>query len=129
MIKKQKNQDIVSGTWYYFTVDLNFKGFRAIRFKRYIDVNGDRMATVVEMENSYFSSSDLILLPYNRETDYFNIERTGICSVWTFDGSDLGDAESVDLQANWPHNILDKAAITPSIETAEKWTQYRTNEN
>jgi len=115
----------VSGTWYYFTVDLNFEGFRVIRFKRFIDVNADRMAIVVEMDNSYFLSNELILLPYDRKPDYFNIAPKDICSVWTFNGSDIGESETIDLKTNWPNNILDKAAITRSRETAEKWTQYK----
>jgi hypothetical protein len=45
-----------------------------------------------------------------------------ILSVWTFAASKIGDATTIDLKSDWPRNILDKAAITPSIERAKKST-------
>jgi hypothetical protein len=126
-IMRDKNKvSIEQGTWYYFTVDLSFKGFLPFRFLRYIDVNSDRMGALVELtESSHFSAKQLILLPYTREPDYFRVEPSGILSVWTFDGSNLGDAKTIDLESKWPHNILDKAAIAPSIKTADEWTKNK----
>jgi hypothetical protein len=117
---------IEQGIWYYFTVDLNFKGFLPFRFLRYIDVNGDRKGAVVEFtEGSYFSTEELILLPYTNEPDYFRVEPSGILPIWAFDGSNLEGRKTVDLAANWSHNILDKAAITPSVDTARSLTESR----
>jgi hypothetical protein len=123
---KEEQVSIEQGTWYYFTVDLNFKGFLPFRFLRYIDVNGDRNGAVVEFtEDSYFSTKELILLPSTRESDYFRVEPSGILTVWTFDASNLGDRKTVDLASGWSGNILDKAAVTPSMDTAIKWTKSR----
>jgi hypothetical protein len=114
---------IEEGTWYYFTVDLNFTGFASFKFVRYIDVNGDRKAAIVRfLDKDYFPSKDLLLLPYTRERDYFKAKPDEILSIWTFDATNIGDATMVDLKSEWPKNILDKAAITPSIETAMKST-------
>ena len=120
----EEKVSIEQGTWFYFTVDLNFKEFLPFRFLRYIDVNGDRNGAIVKFtEDSYFSTKEVILLPYTREPNYFRVEPSGILSVWTFDGSNLGDSKTVDLAADWSQNILDKAAITPSLNTAIKWTK------
>ncbi|HEX6126942.1 MAG TPA: hypothetical protein VFZ23_16330 [Pyrinomonadaceae bacterium] len=114
---------IEGGTWYYFTTDLNFKGFLPFRFLRFLDVNGDRNGAVVEfIAGSFFETTKVILLPYTKEPDYFRVEEDGLLPVWTFDGSDSESLSTVDLQTDWPQNILDKAAITPSIENARKWT-------
>jgi len=115
---------IEEGAWYYFTVDLDYEGFVPFQFVRYIDVNGDRMGAVVELSGDYyFRTRKLILLPYTQEPDYFRAEPNMILSVWTIDGSKIGDAETVDVKSKWPRNVLDKAAITPSIDTAIKWTK------
>lgn len=125
-MRDKEKISIEHGTWYYFTVDLSFKGFLPFRFLRYIDVNGDRMGAVVEfIESSYFSTKKLILLPYTQEPDYFKVEPNGIQLVWTFDGSNLGDTKTIDLRSKWPHNILDKAAITPSMNTAMEFTKNK----
>jgi len=117
---------IEEGTWYYFTVDLNFEGFASLRFIRYIDVNNDRNAALVHfLDRDYFDTRDLILLPYTSDKEYFKAKPSDILSMWTFDGSALGEADIVDLKTDWPHNILDKAAITPSIETAKNWTKTK----
>ena len=125
-MRDQEKISIKQGTWYYFTVDLNFEGFLPFRFLKYIDVNGDRMGAVIELtEGSYFSTNQLILLPYTREPDYFKVESSSILSVWTFDGSNVGDEKTIDLESKWPNNILDKAAITPSEKTAKEWTKNK----
>ena len=115
---------IEDGKWYYFTVDGDLEGFASFKFVRYIDVNGDRKGAIVKfLDKDYFRTRRLLLLPYTREPDYFKSSLDEILSVWTFDASKIGDAEMVDLRPKWPSNILDKAAITPSIDTAIKWTQ------
>jgi hypothetical protein len=125
-VSSKEKISLEQGTWYYFTVDLSFKGFLPFRFLRYIDVNGDRKGAVVEFtEGSFFTTSQLILLPYTREADYFEVEPNGIQLVWSFDGSNVGDAKTVDLESSWPANILDKAAITPSIDAAKEWTKNK----
>jgi hypothetical protein len=43
--------------------------------------------------------------------------------VWTFDASKILKNDFVDLKSEWPKNILDKAIITPSINTAIEWTR------
>lgn len=54
VVSKEK-VSLEQGIWYYFTVDLSFKGFLPFRFLRYIDINGDRKGAVVEFtESSYF---------------------------------------------------------------------------
>ena len=114
---------IEEGIWYYYTVDLNFEGFASIRFIRYINVNDDRDAAIVQLlDKDYFSTRKLILLPYTRDKDYFKAKPSESLSVWTFDGSKVTDEERIDLKTDWPHNILDKAAITPSIKSAKNWT-------
>lgn len=110
-------------TWYYFTTDLNFKGFLPFRFLGFLDVNGDRNGAVVEfIADSFFETRKVILLPYTREPDYFLVEEDGFLPVWTFDGSNSSNLATVDLKQDWPRNILDKGAITPSLENAKKWT-------
>jgi len=122
-MKKAEIKSIEEGTWYYFTVDLNFEGFASFRFLRFLNVNDDRTAALVELQDrDYFKSRKLILLPYTRETDYFKTEPEGVLSVWTFDGSKVGNENTIDLKSEWPRNILDKAAITPSSQIALKWT-------
>ena len=117
---------IENGIWYYFTVDLNFDGFASFSFIRYVNVNDDRDAAIIRfLDKDYFETRELILLPHIKDADYFKATPDDILSVWTFDGSDIGDAESIDLKSDWPHNILDKAAITPSIETAKEWTKNK----
>jgi len=117
---------IEDGVWYYFTVDLNFEGFASFRFIRYIDVNNDRKAALVQfLDKDYFETRKLLLLPDTRDKDYFKAKPSDILTVGTFDGSKVGNAETVDLKTNWPKNILDKAAITPSIEVAEYWTKNK----
>ena len=107
--------NIEQGIWYYFTVDLNFTGFASFNFVRYIDVNNDRKAAIIRiLDKDYFPTRDLLLLPYSRKPNYFR--------VWTFNASNIGNIESIDLKSDWPKNILDKAAITPSIERAKKAT-------
>jgi hypothetical protein len=123
-LKKSELISIEQGTWYYFTVDLNFAGFASFNFVRYIDVNGERNAAIVQfLDKDYFPTRDLLLLPYNKEKDYFKAKTDEILSVWTFDASKIGDATTIDLKSEWPKNILDKAAITPSNVTAKKWTR------
>jgi len=117
---------IEDGVWYYFTVDLNFDGFASLSFIRYVNVNTDRNAALVRfLDKDYFDTRELILLPYTRDNDYFKAKPSDILSVWTFDGSKADNAENVDLKTDWPNNILDKAAITPSIETAKDWTKNK----
>jgi len=104
-------------------VDLSFTGFASFNFVRYIDVNGDRKAAIVRfLHKDYFPTRDLLLLPYTKKKDYFKAKPTEILSVWTFDASTIGEAATIDLRSAWPKNILDKAAITPSIEEAKKAT-------
>ena len=113
-----------SHRWYYFTVDLDFEGFASVKFVRYVEVNGDRTGAVVELlDQDYFRTRRLLLLPTTREADGFRTSPDGLISVWTFDASAIREAVMVDVQTDWPHNILDKAAITSSIATAQKWTQ------
>ena len=115
---------IEEGTWYYFTVDLAYEGFVPFQFVRYIGVNGDRTGAAVELLGDYcFRTKKLILLPYTHAPDYFRAEPNMILSVWTIDGSKIGDDETVDVKSKWLRNVLDKAAITPSIDTAIKWTK------
>lgn len=117
---------IEDGTWYYFTVDLNFDGFASLEFIRYMNVNDDRNAALVRfLDKDYFNANELILLPYTRDDDYFRAKSNDVLSVWTFDGSNVVDAKTADLKTDWPNNILDKAAITPSIETAKSWTKNK----
>ncbi len=127
MMKFLRRKTLVSieqGIWYYFTVDLNFEGFASFNFVRYIDVNGDRKAAIVRfLDRDYFPTRDLLLLPSTRKRDFFLAGADELLSVWAFDASGIGAAETVDLAAAWPKNILDKAAITPSIELARKWTR------
>jgi hypothetical protein len=117
-----ERRSIDQGTWYYFTVDLNFEGYAAFRFERYVQTNDRAAALVTFLEPKYFSTTKLLLLPYSTDKGYFAADDSDILSVWTFDGSNLDGAEAVDLKAAWPSNILDKAAITPSRKTAERWT-------
>lgn len=115
---------IEQGTWYYFTVDLNFEGFALFSFVRYVDVNDGRKAAIVRfLDKDYFPTKDLLLLPYTKKLDFFRAKSDEILSVWTFNASNIRNAEMIDLKSDWPKNILDKAAITPSIETAIKWTK------
>jgi hypothetical protein len=120
----KSNVRIEEGVWYYFTLDLSFDGFASLEFIRYVNVNNDRKAVLVRfLDKDYFNTRELILLPYTRDKDYFKAKPPDILSVWTFDGSKVDDAENVDLETDWSNNILDKAAITPSIETANDWTK------
>ena len=116
---------IEQGTWYYFTVDLDFKGFAAFKFERYIHANDRDAALITLLQPKYFSTNKLLLLPYNQDQRYFQARDDNILTVWTFDGSMVQDAGAIDLRAKWPNNILDKAAITPSRQTAERWTSGR----
>jgi hypothetical protein len=113
---------IEQGTWYYFTVDRNFKGYATFKFERYVQANDRAAALVTFLESKYFSTNKLLLLPYNPDQGYFQAHDHEILSVWTFDGNILQDATAIDLKRDWPTNVLDKAAITPSRQTAEKWT-------
>ena len=123
-LKKSELTSIEQGTWYYFTVDLSFTGFASFNFVRYIDVNGDRMAAIVRfLDKDYFPTRYLLLLPYTKKKDYFKAKSDEILLVWTFDASKIEDATTIDLQSAWPKNILDKAAITPSIQEAKKATR------
>lgn len=110
-------KSLESEPWFYFTVDLSFDGHATVTFVRFVDVNGDRTGALVEIaDNKYFGIPRLVLLPYQRGAgpEYFSItERDQFCSVWTFDGTDVGDVPRIDLKSEWPRNILDKAAITP----------------
>lgn len=72
--------------------------------------------------DSFFKTKKVILLPYTKEPNYFSVEEHGLLPVWTFDASNSENLPTVDLQTDWPRNILDKAAITPSLENAKKWT-------
>jgi len=113
---------IEQGRWFYFTVDLDFHGFAEFEFERFLQA-GDREGALVNfVEPKFFPVTKLILLPYTPGSGYFKSSEEEILSVWTFDGSAVGNAESVDLKSGWPNNILDKAAITPSLATAQKWT-------
>ena len=129
MFKFLQKSDLISieqGTWYYFTVDLNFAGFASFNFVRFIEVTNDRKAAIVRfLDQDYFPTRDLLLLPYTRKSNYFKAKPDEILSVWTFDASNIGNAEMIDLKSGWSKNILDKAAITPSIETAIKWTKSK----
>ena|SRR5687767_4549374 len=128
--KKSERISIEQGTWYYFTADLSFfLGFTSFNFVRFIDVidvNGSRKAAIVRfLDKDYFlhlPTQDLLLLPSSRKRHYFRARPDEILSVWTFDASKIGDAYIVDLNSEWPKNILDTAAITPSIEKARQWT-------
>jgi hypothetical protein len=123
-LKRPELISIEQGIWYYFTVDLDFPGFASFQFVRFIDVNSDRKAAIIRfLDQDYFPTRDLLLLPYSRGTDYFKAKPDEILSVWTFDASKIGDVSTVDLKSGWPKNILDKAAITPSLEKAKKSTR------
>lgn len=114
---------IEQGTWYYFTVDLDFNGFVAFTFKRFIKLK-DRVAALVHFDQpKYFATQDLLLVPSGLIPDYFKSREEDILSVWTMSGSGLLGVGQVDLSLDWPDNILDKAAITPSKDTAAKWTR------
>lgn len=113
---------IEQGTWFYFTVDLDFVSFAAFKFERYVHANDRDAALITFLQPKYFSTNKLLLLPYNKDKGYFQARDDDILNVWTFDGSMVQDAAEIDLKTNWPNNILDKAAITPSRQTAEKWT-------
>ena len=120
-LKSSKLISIEQGTWYYFTVDLSFAGFASFNFVRYIDVNNERKAAIAHfLDKDYFPTRDLLLLPYTRKSNYFKAKQDEILSVWTFDASNIGNAETIDLKSGWSKNILDKAVITPSIERAMK---------
>lgn len=120
---KSNSRKIEDEIWYYFTTDFSFEGFASFKFLRFLNVNDDRTAALVELQDrDYFKSRKVILLPYTRETDYFKTEPEGLLPVWTFDGSKVGNEETIDLKSEWPRNILDKAAITPSSQIALKWT-------
>lgn len=103
--------------WFYFTVDLNLSGHGVITLVRFVDISGDRVGAIVEIEDSkYFGFSRLILAPYQNKVgkEYFQVSKAEkLKPVWTFDGTKVGDADFVDLATDWPENILDKAAITP----------------
>jgi hypothetical protein len=115
---------IEDGIWYYFTIDLSFEGFASFRFIKYINVNNDRNGAIVNMlDKDYFLSRNILLLPYTDESDYFKIKNNSTLSVWTFDASKILKNDFVDLKSEWPKNILDKAIITPSINTAIEWTR------
>ncbi len=123
-LRREPLTSIEQGIWYYFTVDLNFEGFASFNFVRYIDVNGDREAAIVRfLDKDYFPTRDLLLLPSTRKRRFFLAKADELLSVWTFDASGIGAAETIDLASAWPKNILDKAAITPSIEVARKFTR------
>jgi hypothetical protein len=113
---------IQEGTWFYFSVDLDFKGFAAFTFERFVEANDRRAALVTFTQQKYFSSKVLLLLPSTTDNDYFKARENEILSVWTFDGTQQKDAMTVDLRTEWPKNIWDKAAVTPSRETALQWT-------
>ncbi len=122
-LKKKNLISIEQGTWYYSSVDLNFTGFAALNFVRYIDVNGDREAAIVRfLDKDYFPTRDLLLLPYSSKKNYFRASSEETLAVWTFNATNIGDVETIDLKSDWPKNILDKAVITPSIEIAKKLT-------
>ncbi|KPK47003.1 MAG: hypothetical protein AMS22_17275 [Thiotrichales bacterium SG8_50] len=116
-MQKVTNISLASKPWFYFTVDLDFPGHGVVNLIRYIDVNGDRTAALVEIEESKcFGLSHLILLPYESGVgpEYFELkDNDKFLSVWSFDGTNIGDTNSIDLKSEWPKNILDKAAITP----------------
>ncbi len=115
-------QSIQTGTWYYFTVDLDHEGYAPFSFEKFIQTN-DRVAALVNFPDKlFFSSRKILLLPYSNEANYFQCSDSETLSVWAFDGTGLENLDFVDLASNWPHNILDKAAITPSQDTATKWT-------
>jgi hypothetical protein len=124
LFKKREMIGSEQGTWYYFTVDLNFPGFASFNFVRYINVNDDRTAAIIKLlDKDYFPTRDLLVLPYTKEPNYFKVKPDEMLSVWTFDASKIGNAETIDLKSGWSKNILDKAAITPSIETAKRFTK------
>ncbi len=123
-LRKPEGTGIEEGTWYYFTTDLQLEGFAAFTLTRFIDVNGDRRGAIVRfLDRDYFPSRDLLLVPYSRKPNYFRAGPQEILCVWTFDACGLDAAQTVDIAAGWPRNILDKAAITPSRECALKWTK------
>ncbi|MFC1579619.1 hypothetical protein ACFL4N_01765 [Thermodesulfobacteriota bacterium] len=128
-MNEENEKSVVSieeGSWYYFTVDLDFDGFASLNFIRYLNVNNDRKAALVKiLDKDYFNTKTLILLPYTKDEDYFKASPSDFLSVWAFDGSEIDDEDSIDLKTDWPKNILDKAAITPSIETAKEWTENK----
>jgi len=113
---------IEDGEWFYFTVDLDFEGFAIFTFLRYVRTNDRTSALVRFKEQKYFPTRDLLLVPYNTEPHYFRATDKDILSVWTLNGSSLEFAETFDAKAGWPRNILDKAAVTPSRDTAARWT-------
>ncbi len=122
-LQKSNLINIEQGTWYYFTADLNFPGFASFNFVRFIDVNNERKAAIVRfLDKDYFPTRDLLLLPYSRKPNYFRAKPNEMLSVWTFNASNIGDVEAVDLKSDWSKNILDKAVITPSIERAKEST-------
>lgn len=117
-------RSIQTGTWYYFTVDLDFEGHAPFSFEKFIRTN-DRLAALVNFpDKKFFSSGKILLLPYSKDadSDYFQCSDGETLAVWAFEGKGLENMDFIDLASNWPHNILDKAAITPSLSTATKWT-------
>ena len=129
--KKRERISIEQGTWYYLSLELNFLGFASFNFVRYIDVidvKGNKRAAMVRFsDKDYFPTptQDLLLLPYSRKRNYFRAGPDEMLYILTFDASKIGDAHIVDLKTEWPNNILDRAAITPSIEKATQWTVQR----
>lgn len=116
---------IEEGTWYYCTVDLDFDGFASFIFQRFVEAD-DRTAVLVRFnEPKYFSSQTLLLFPSSTDPDFFRAGEDEILTVWTFDGTAIGTKSTVDLKPHWPQGILDKAAITPSLKTAQQWTINR----
>ncbi len=128
-LRSPQGTGIEQGTWYYFTTDLELEGFASFTLRRFIDVCGDRRGAVVQfLDRDYFCTRDLLLVPYSRKPEYFRAGPQEVLFVWTFDASALGAAQTVDISSGWPHNILDKGAITPSRACAQKWTQHGRNE-
>ena len=124
--EKNERISIEQGTWYYITMDYLFQGFASFSFVKYTDVidgigNGIKRAVIVRfLDKGYFPIQDLLLVPYRRNRNYFKARSDEALSVSTYDASKFGNAYMVDLKSEWPNNMLDRAAITPSFEKARQ---------
>lgn len=128
-LRRPEGMSIEQGTWYYFSTDLELEGFASFTLTRFIDVNEDRRGAMVHfLDRDYFTSRDLLLVPYSRKPEFFRACPDEVLFVWTFDASGLATAQSADISCGWPGNILDKGAITPSRECALKWTRHGRDE-
>jgi hypothetical protein len=124
--KRDERISIEQSTWYYITLEDRFLGFASFNFVKYIDaiiVKGSRKAALVRfLDQGYFPSKELVLLPYSLKRNYFLAKVDEEVPILTFDASKVGDGYVIDLKSEWPNNILDRAVITPSYQKARQLT-------